>query len=117
MTIWKRWIQRGVLCGLLLGGFVAFATSASSAEGMPPITDHAKMAARYDKEAANLRQQEKDMCAMAEQYKKDPNLAHTEAGASHKINLAQHCESLVIYYAKAAEAAESLAKGHRGMVK
>jgi len=117
MMIWKRWIEPGVLCGLVLGGVVAVATIASSSEAIPPITEHAKMAAWYDKEAANLRQHEKDMKAMAEQYKKDPNLAHTEAGASHKINLAQHCESLVNYYAKAAEEAEVLAGGHRAMVK
>jgi hypothetical protein len=117
MMMWKRWIQHGVLCGLVLGGVVAFATVASSSEGMPPITEHAKMAAWYEKEAANLRQHEKDMKAMAEEYKKNPNLAHTEPGASHKINLAQHCESLVNYYAKAAEEAELLAGGHRAMVK
>ena len=117
MTIWKRWIQHGVLCGLVLGGVGVFATIASSAESMPAITDHAKVSAWYDKEAANLRQHEKDMKAMAEQYKKDPNLAHTEPGASHKIDLAQHCESLANYYAKAAEEAEFMAKSHRGMLK
>jgi hypothetical protein len=117
MTIWKRWIQRSVLCGLVLGGLVAFATIASAAEGMPPITDHAAMAAWYDKEAANLRQHQNDMKVMAEAYKKDPDLAHTEGGVGHKTNLAQHCESLVKYYAKAAEEAEFLAGGHRGMKK
>ena len=117
MTIWKRWIQRSVLCGLVLGGLVAFATI-TKAESMPPITDHAAMAAWYDKEAANLRQHEKDMKVMAEAYKKDPNLAHTEGvGGTHKTDLAFHCESLVKYYAKAAEEAEFLAGGHRGMKK
>jgi hypothetical protein len=58
------------------------------------------------------------MKVMAGEYRKNPNLAHTEGvGGSHKTNLAQHCESLVKYYAKAAEEAEFLAGGHRGMKK
>jgi hypothetical protein len=118
MTIGKRWIQRSVLCGLLLGGLVAFATIAS-AEGIPPVTDHAAMAAWYDKEAANLRQHETDQKAMKEEYKKNPNLIHqkTGEGMTHKMDPLQHCDSLIKYYAKAAEEAETLAAGHRGMVK
>jgi hypothetical protein len=119
MTMWKRWIQRGVLCSLVLGGLVGFATIASAAEGMPSITDHAAMAAWYDKEAANLRQHEKDMAVMKEEYRKNPNLIHqkTGEGMTHKMDPVQHCESLVKYYGKAAEEAETLAGGHRSMVK
>ena len=118
MTIWKQWIQRSVLCGLVLGGLVAFATIAS-AEGMPPVTDHAAMAAYYDKEAANLRQHEKDMKVMREEYRKNPNLIHgkTGEGMTHKMDPIQHCDSLITYYGKAAEDAESLAGGHRDMLK
>ena len=48
MAISKWWIQHNVLCGLLLGGLVAFATIASAAESMPSIKDHAAMAAWFD---------------------------------------------------------------------
>lgn len=118
MTIWKRWIQRSVLCGLLLGGLVAFATIAS-AEGMPPVTDHAAMATWYDKEAADLRQKAKDMKVMGEEYRKNPNLIHSKTGEgmSHKGDPVQHCDSLVKYYEKAAKDVEFLAGGHRGMLK
>jgi hypothetical protein len=117
MTIWKRWIQRSVLCGLLLGGLVAFATVAS-AEGMPPVTDHAAMASWYDKEAANLRQNEKAMKATIEEYRKNPKLLHSATeNVPHKVDAVAHCESLIKYYAKAAEEAEFLAGGHRGMMK
>jgi hypothetical protein len=118
MTMWKRWIQRSVLCGLVLGGLVAFATIAS-AEGMPPISDHAAMAAWYDKEATQLRQKAKDMKMMGEEYRKNPNLIHSKTGEgmTHKMDPVQHCDSLVTYYGKAAEGAEALAAGHRGMLK
>ena len=119
MTIWKQWIQRSVLCGLLLGGLVAFATPASAADPMPAITDHSGMAVWYEKEVANLRQHEKDMTVMREEYRKNPNLIHqkTGEGMMHKDNPVQHCDSLVTYYGKAAAEAEFLAAGHRGMVK
>ena len=116
MTIWKRWIQRSVLCGLVLGGLVAFATIASAAEGMPPINDHAAMAAWYDKEATNLRQRAKDMKGMIEEYRKNPGYSQKEA-VSPKTNFPQHCEGLANMYTKAAEEADVLAQGHRGMVK
>lgn len=119
MTISKPWIQRGVLCGLVLGGFLDLATIVSSSEGMPPVNDHAAMAAWYDKEAANLRQNEKAMKATQEEYRKNPKLLHSPTGESmpHKIDPVQHCESLIEYYAKAAKEAETLAAAHRGMLK
>ena len=116
MTTWKRWIRRGVLCGLVIAGLVAFSTFTSAADKKPAINDHAAMAAWYDKEAANLRQHEKDMEAMAEEYKKNPGL-DDHGVMSPKIDMVQHCQSLTIYYAKGAEEAEFMAKAHRGMVK
>jgi hypothetical protein len=117
MTIWKRWIQRSVLCGLVLGGLVAFATIAS-AEGMPPVTDHAAMAAWYDKEAANLRQNIQAMKATIEEYRKNPTILHpSKETVPHKVDAVFHCQSLINYYGKAAEEAEILAKEHRGMLK
>jgi enterochelin esterase-like enzyme len=115
MTIWKRWIQRSVLCGLVLGGLVAFATIAS-AEGMPPVTDHAAMAAWYDKQVATNRQNEQDMRAQIELYKKDPSLSKS-AVVGKKIDFVQHCQGLAGGFRKAAEEAEVLAQGHRDMLK
>ena len=56
MRIWKRWIQRGVLCGLMVGGLVGTAMSAGPPVGQIAANDHAALAAWYDKEAAQLRQ-------------------------------------------------------------
>ena len=116
MTIQKGWIQRGVLWGLVLGGLVACAIIASPPEGLIAKNDHAALAAWYEKEAAHLRQHEKDMMVMAEEYRKNPD-SSTRGVVSPKIDLLQHCEELVGMYTKAAEEAELLAKGHRGMVK
>jgi hypothetical protein len=118
MTIWKRWIQRGVLCGLLLGGLVAFATTASAADRMPAITDHAGMATWYEKEAATNREKAKQMEQAAQGYANNPALAHGGEGvAGSKINMAQHCQALVGSYTKAAEDADALSRAHRSMMK
>ena len=118
MTIQKRWIQRGVLWGLVLGGLVACAMIASPPEGLIAQNDHAALAAWYDKEAAHLRQHAKDMMVMAEEYRKNPSRIHGSGGGiSHKIDLAQHCDVLAGMYTKAAQEADLLAKGHRGMLK
>jgi hypothetical protein len=116
MTIWKRWIQRSVLCGLLLGGLVGFATIASASDPMPSITDHAAMAAWYEKEAATNRQNAQDMKAQIELYKKDPSLSKRDV-VSKKIDFVQHCQGLAGGYTRAAEEAEVLARGHRDMMK
>ena len=120
MTIWTRWIQRGVLCGLMLGGFVGTAMSA----GPPPpagqiaANDHAALAAWYDKEGAKLRQQAKDERAMAEVFRKNPGYrSGPMAGSSTKIDMPQHCETLAGFYTKAAEEADQMAQGHRDMLK
>jgi hypothetical protein len=102
---------------LVLGGLVAFATIAS-AEGMPPVTDHAAMAAWYDKEAADLRQNIQAMKATIEEYRKNPTMLHpSKENVPHKIDAVFHCQSLINSYTKAAEEADVLAGGHRGMVK
>jgi hypothetical protein len=116
MTIQKRWIQRGVLWGLVLVGLVACAMIASPPEGLIAKHDHAALAAWYDKEAAHLRQHAKDMMVMAEEYRKNPDPG-TRGVVSPKVDLLQHCESLVGMYTRAAEEAELLAQGHRGMLK
>ena len=116
MTIWKRWIQHSVLCGLVLGGLVAFATIAS-AEGMPPVTDHAALAAWYDNEAAQLRQKAKDMGRMQQRYIDEPHLYHMEGRTAPKFDMVQHCNNLIGIYTKAAEEADDLSRGHRSMVK
>lgn len=116
MTIQKRWIPRGVLWGLVLGGLVACAMIASPPEGLIAKNDHAALAAWYDKEAAHLRQHAKDMMVMAEEYRKNPGPS-TRGVVPPKIDLLQHCEELAGMYTKAAEEAGLLAKGHRDMLK
>ena len=117
MTTWKRWIQCGVLCGLLLGGLVAFATTASAADPMPAITDHAGMAAWYDKEASSLRQKAKDMEVMKAEYGKNPALVQAMAGVGAKTNIPMHCDVIISAYTKAAGEADQLAKVHHAMMK
>jgi hypothetical protein len=120
MTMWKRWIQGGVLCGLLLGGVVGCSMVASPPVGEIAPGDHAALAAWYDKEAAQLRQSAKDEMAMAEEYRKHPVPSPSSRGmatATTKVDMVQHCEALADMYTKAAEEAEQLAQGHRGMLK
>ena len=117
MIIWKRWIQGGVLCGLVLGGLVAFATTASAADPVPVITDHAGMAAWYEKEAATNRQKAKSMEEMKAAYAKNPGFVQGMSGAGGKTDIPRHCDLLISSYTKAAEGADQLAKVHRDMIK
>jgi hypothetical protein len=117
MTMWKQWIQRSVLCGLLVGGLVAFATPASAADPMPAITDHAGMATWYEKEAATNRAKAKDMAAMKAEYAKSPAFVQSMAGVGGKTDIPKHCDSLISSYTKAADEADQLAKVHHGMMK
>ena len=117
MTMWKRWIQRGVLCGLMLGGLVGTAMSAGPPVGQIAQNDHAALAAWYDKEGADLRQRAKDMRVMAEGYRKNPISAHEKPMTFHKEDQAQHCDTLAGMYTKAAEETDQLGKEHRGMLK
>jgi hypothetical protein len=116
MTIWKRWIQRSVLCGLLLGGLVAFATTASAADSMPAITDHAGMAAWYENEVSTNRQKAKDMAVMKAEYAKNPGFVRSMLGEG-KTDIPRHCDLLISSYTKAAEEADMFAKMHRDMKK
>jgi hypothetical protein len=117
MTMWKQWIQRGVLCGLLLGGLVAFATTASAADSMPAITDHAGMVVWYEKEATTNRQKAKDMAVMQAEYAKSPGFVQGMAGLGGKTDIPRHCELLISSYTKVAEEADQFAKMHRSMMK
>ena len=117
MTTSKQWIQRGVLCGLLLGGLVPSTVIAGPPVGQIAQNDHAAVAAWYDKEAADLRQKAKDMMVNIEEYRKNPGYSQREAGVGPKTNFLQHCQSLASMYTKAAEEADLLAQGHRGMMK
>jgi hypothetical protein len=116
MTMWKRWIQCSVLCGILLGGVVG-----CSIVGSPPVDqvvkgDHAGLAAWYDNEASQLRQKAKDMADMEAYYAKNPSYGESMTGEG-KRGFAQHCESLKAMYMKGAEEADTLAKKHRSMMK
>jgi hypothetical protein len=116
MKIVTQWIQRGVLCGLLLGGIVG-----CSIVGSPPVdqvakNDHAGLAAWYDKEATDLRQKAKDMADMKAYYAKNPAFGDSMTGEG-KRGFAQHCDSLIGMYSKGAEEADQLAKAHRSMTK
>ena len=117
MTIWKRWIQLSVLCGLVLGGLVAFATIASASDPMPAITDHAAMATWYEKEAATNRQKAKNMEEMKAAYAKSPSFVQGMAGLGGKTDIPRHCDLLISSYTTAADEADQFAKMHRGMVK
>jgi hypothetical protein len=118
MMIGKQWIQRGVLCGLVLGGLGACALIEHPPVNQVASGDHAALAAWYDKEAAQLREQAKGEMMMADAYRKNP-VASTRgmATASTKVDFVQHCEGLANIYTKAAEEADLLAQGHRDVLK
>ena len=115
MTMWKRWIQRGVLWGLVLGGLAA-----CSMIEHPPVdqiapNDHAKLSSWYEQEAVQLRQSAKDELAMAEAYRKNPESKNHLA--SRKFDLVQHYEALADMYKKTAVAADVLADEHRNILR
>ena len=117
MTMWKRWVQGGVLCGLLLTGVVGCSMIAHPTVGQIAPNDHGALVAWYDKEATQLRQKAKDMEMMAKRYAENPHLAHIEGKSSPKSNMVEHCSNLVGLYTKAAEEADDLSRGHRSMMK
>ena len=117
MTSLKRWIQYSVLCGLLLGGVVGCSMVTHPPVSQIAPSDHAALAAWYDKESAQLRQKAKDMELMAQRYLKYPALIPIEGRHAPKIDVQQHCNNLVSLYTKSAEEADELARGHRSMVK
>jgi len=113
----KRWIQRGVLCGLLLTGVVGCSMVASPPVSQIAPTDHAALAAWYDKEAAQFRLKAKDMEEMKARYLKYPALIPIEGKHVAKTDVQQHCSNLISLYTKAAEEADEFAQMHRGMGK
>jgi hypothetical protein len=117
MTIWKQWIQRSVLTGLVLGGLIGCSMIGHPPAGQIAPDDHAALAAWYDKEAAQLRENAKGEMAMAETYRKNPSYAHSAMGGSHKMSIEQHCDALAAMYTKGAEEAEQLAQEHRDLLK
>lgn len=81
----QQWIQRGVLCGLLLTGLVGCSMVASPPVSQIASTDHAALTAWYDKEAAQLRQKAKDMELMAQRYRERPALVAIEGKHPPKL--------------------------------
>ena len=121
MTMWTRQIQRGVLCGLVLGGLAACSMIEHPPVDQISSDDHSKLSTWYEQEAAQLRQSAKDELAMAEAYRqKSGNVAKsdsTKSAASRKTDLVQHYETLAEMYMKAAEEADQLANEHRNILK
>ena len=117
MTMWKRWIQGGVLCGLLLGGVVGCSMVAHPPVSQVAPTDHAALADWYDKEAAQLRQKAKNMEEMKVLYRNNPAYDHTALGGPHKAGMERHCDALAGLYTKGAEEADELSRAHRSMLK
>ena len=116
MTIWKRWIQGGVLCGLVLGGLVACAMIAGPPQDLIEKDDHAALAVWYAKDAAHLREHAKDMITMAEAYEKRPG-RKSRGVVSTKVEFVQHCQTIAAMYEKAAAEADALAEEHRALLK
>ena len=117
MTISKRWIQRSVLCGLLLGGSVGCSMVSSPPVSQIAQNDHAALATWYDNEAAQLRQKAKSMEDMKVAYQNNPGLEHTTMGGSHKAGFIKHCDTLAALYMDGAKEADALSREHRSMVK
>ena len=115
MTMWKRWIQGGVLCGLVLGGLGACAMIEHPPVSQIAADDHASQAVWHEREAARLRTAAKDELAMAEAYRKNPGPS-THGAMSPKVDKIRHCEAIAGMYTRAAEEAEAIAKNHRDML-
>ena len=113
----KQWIQRGVLCGLLLTGVVGCSMVSSPPASQIAPTDHAALATWYDKEAAQLRLKAKDMADMEVVYGKNPAYGQGMMAGIGKTSFNEHCDALIAMYTKGAEEADQLAKKHRSMVK
>lgn len=117
----KTMTKNGTLVKSIVAVFMMMSMAACSMVASPPTqiapTDHAALAAWYDKEAAQLRQKAKDMELMAQRYLKYPALIAIEGKHAPKADVQQHCNNLVSLYTKSAEEADGLAQMHRGMVK
>ena len=117
MTIWKRWIQRSVLCGVLLGGVAGCSMVGHPSVGQIAISDHVALATWYDGEAAQLRQKAKDHAELAVAYRKDPSVGTSVRVGHHIVEFGPHCDALAEMYTKAAEEADEISRGHRDMLK
>ncbi len=113
--MWTQWIQRGVLCSLVLGGLSACSMIEHPHVDQIPPNDHSKLSSWYEQEAVLLRQSAKDELEMAEAYKKNPDPKNPIA--SRKIELLQHYEALADIYKQAAKAADVLADEHRNILR
>ena len=113
----NRNLVKGVVAAFMMMGVVACSMVASPPVGQIAPTDHAALAAWYDKEAAHLRQKAKDNAEMEVVYAQNPAYAQGIIGGIGKESFRTHCEALIAMYTKAAEQADQLAKGHRAMVK
>jgi hypothetical protein len=115
MTMWTRWIQRGVLCGLVLGGLAACSMFEHPPVDQIPANDHSKLSSWYEQEAVQLRQSAKEELSLAEAYRKNPDPKNPIV--SRKIKLVEHYEALADLYKKASEAADRLADEHREILR
>ena len=115
MTMWTRWIQRGVLCGLVLGGLAACSMIQHPPVDQIDANDHSKLSSWYEQEATQLRQSAKDELAMAEAYRKNPDPKNPVV--SRKIKLVEYYEALADMYKKTAAAADLLADEHRNILR
>ncbi|MEO5864913.1 MAG: hypothetical protein ABIQ79_07760 [Nitrospiraceae bacterium] len=115
MTMWNRWIQCGVLSGLVLGGLAACSMIEHPPVAQIAANDHSKLSTWYEQEAVQLRQSAKDELVMADAYRKNPDPMNPIA--SRKIELIQHYEALADLYKQAAVAADVLADEHRNILR
>jgi hypothetical protein len=107
-----RNLVKGLVATLMMVGIVACTVSSDPDSGPPQDlvakNDHAGLEKWYAKEAAHLRKRKKDMMAMVEQYKK---LQSRPGSAPAKILLIEHCQTLAADYDKAADDADTMARG------
>ena len=110
-------LVKGVVAAFMMMGIVACSMVSSPSVSQIASTDHAALAAWYDKEVVQLRQKSKDMELMAQRYREHPALIAIEGRHAPKTDVQLHCNNLVSLYTKSAEEADGLAQMHRGMVK
>ncbi len=109
--------MRRLLAVLLVIGFWGYATIDTSAETTRAKSDHAAIAAGYEKDAKDLRQKAKEMEMMVQEYEKDPEGGQQQMVHTKKIDFAEQCKTLARIYTDAADKADKLASSHRSMVK
>ncbi len=108
--------MRRLLAVLLVIGFWGYATIDTPAETTKAKSDHAAIAAAYDKDAKDLREKAKRMETMVEEYEKDPEGGQQQMVHTKKIDFAEQCKTLARIYTDAARKADMLASSHRSLV-